>query len=41
MDMDEDIPQDEKLRITAQHFLLTCPAGLAGDKAAIKADIMA
>lgn len=40
MDLDEDISQDEKLRLAVQHFLLTCSDVLVPDKAPIKADIM-
>ena len=36
----EDIPQDEKLRLSAQYFLLTCSDELVQDKEVIRQDIM-
>ena len=40
MDLDESVPQDEKLRLSHLIHRLGCDEGLAGDKAAIKAEIV-
>jgi hypothetical protein len=39
MDLDEDVPQDEKLRVSHLLHRLTCADTLVPDKASIKAEI--